>query len=1018
MKGHSPTPNGPRRNRMATICAFLAGLIVVHHVGAQSVGSAVSPTESPDTAELANRSLKLNFSTAPVVLRIELPAADTASQRSKAEARDHRPLQIGFPRAIPSEYRGDLSPLIDWTPLDDGSIAGAVSVTSPGAQALRAAIRAELGSGGEIRFFDGNTADGDTGQVSASQDFPVVIREDFYDDGEPEILWSPTVEGDTIGIEITLPSREALSDFSLSIEQVSHIYVPMESLGYVPKELECPNHIDVQCRVGSFSSNYDSAVARIDFVDDGYSYNCSGTLLNDSEADTFIPYFLTANHCVSTGTVARTVEARWFWQRASCGNASIDSRHTTTFGGTDLLETSVAQDSTLLQFKSSLPGELFYSGWSADPISHPTQVYGIHHPDGDVKKFSAGRTIRHRDGQVCEDPENDIGCFTVRDGIDVAWSDGTTELGSSGSGLFSGPYLIGALSGGDPGCTNSEDFYGSFQDFYPKISRWLGSDNTTPPTTSARTLPFVPPASNVEPQGFVRIINNSNRAGEVTITAIDDEGERHGPVTLSLEARAAQHFNSEDLEDGNPDKGLSEGVGKGDGNWRLKLETNLDIEHLAYIRTEDGFVTNMHEVAAEIPEGSNRYHVPFLNPGSNTAQVSKLRLINPGSGDASIEITGVDDDGRTLGPVSLDLDAGMARILTASELESGESPHTQLTGDLGDGTGKWRLSVSADRPIQVMSLLQLPSGHLTNLSRGQDGVSVPPPPPPGQPDLIVESPSADPATPSAGQLVLLSATVRNQGGTQSAATRLRFYRSSDATISRSDTALQDASVSALPPSGTSSSAISVTAPSASGTYYYGACVDEVSGESNTANNCSDAVRVVVSGGSRSCIVTLDRSGANETVSIRQSDARQTGIGTIADPFVVRARMDSQSDVDSYRIDLRQTSELYIVSVGGLDTEAVFLADNCTEVGTVVRDLGITFPNDFDPTNYNFAVVGDLSAGTYYLVVYEWERRVGPYALGVGVDNSSGGVGTGRLEPIEGWNSLIDRLDSDGVGGRN
>ena len=32
--------------------------------------------------------------------------------------------------------------------------------------------------------------------------------------------------------------------------------------------------------------------------------------------------------------------------------------------------------------------------------------------------------------------------------------------------------------------------------------------------------------------------------------------------------------------------------------------------------------------------------MPFLNPGSNTAQESKLRLINPGSGDASIEITG------------------------------------------------------------------------------------------------------------------------------------------------------------------------------------------------------------------------------------------------------------------------------------------------------------------------------------------------------------------------------------------
>lgn len=629
MKRDMPTWIGPGRVWTAITCASLTALIVAHHADAQSVDSAVSPAVSPDTAELANRSLKLDFSAAPVVLRIVLPAADAASQRSEAEARDHRPLQIGFPRAIPSDYRGDLSPLIDWTSLDDGSIAGAVSVTSPGAQALRAAIRAELGSGGEIRFFEGNAAEENTEQLTASQDFPVITREDFYENGEPEVLWSPTVEGDTIGIEITLPSREAVSDFSLSIEQVSHIYVPMGSLGDVPEELECPNHIDVQCRVGSFSSNYDSAVARIVYVENGGTYLCSGTLLNDAVDSTGIPYFLTANHCVSTGTVARTVEARWFHQLASCGGASTDSRGTTTHGGADLLETSVAQDSTLLRFKRSLPGGLRYSGWSADPVSHPTPVYGIHHPDGEVKKYSAGRTIGHADRTVCEDPENDIGCFTVRNGIRVTWSDGTTEGGSSGSGLFRGQHLVGALSGGRAGvCTNKTSTYGSFQDFYPKISRWLGRDTTTPPTTSARTLPFVTPASNVEQQGFVRIINNSNRAGEVTITAIDDNGRPADRVTLSLKALGAAHFNSQDLENGNPRKGLSGRAGDGDGNWRLNLETELEIEHLAYIRTADGFVTNMHEIAAEIPEGSNRYHVPFLNPGSNTDQQSKLRLIN------------------------------------------------------------------------------------------------------------------------------------------------------------------------------------------------------------------------------------------------------------------------------------------------------------------------------------------------------------------------------------------------------
>ena len=39
----------------------------------------------------------------------------------------------------------------------------------------------------------------------------------------------------------------------------------------------------------------------------------------------------------------------------------------------------------------------------------------------------------------------------------------------------------------------------------------------------------------------------------------------------------------------------------------------------------------------------------------------------------------------------------------------------------------------------------------------------------------------------------------------------------------------------------------LTAPR-SGTYYYGACVDAVSGESGTTNNCSRGVEVEVSGG--------------------------------------------------------------------------------------------------------------------------------------------------------------------------
>ena len=116
----------------------------------------------------------------------------------------------------------------------------------------------------------------------------------------------------------------------------------------------------------------------------------------------------------------------------------------------------------------------------------------------------------------------------------------------------------------------------------------------------------------------------------------------------------------------------------------------------------------------------------------------------------------------------------------------------------------------------------------------------------GAPDLVVQIPSVSDSSPNAGESFTLSATARNQGNGLSASTTLRYYRSTDATISTSDTAVGTDAVGGLAASGTSAESISLTAPSTAGTYYYGACVDPVSGESNSQNNCSTAVRVTVS----------------------------------------------------------------------------------------------------------------------------------------------------------------------------
>ena len=116
----------------------------------------------------------------------------------------------------------------------------------------------------------------------------------------------------------------------------------------------------------------------------------------------------------------------------------------------------------------------------------------------------------------------------------------------------------------------------------------------------------------------------------------------------------------------------------------------------------------------------------------------------------------------------------------------------------------------------------------------------------GGPDLIVQSPLASAVVLTSGQAFILNVTVHNQGDQQAAATMLRYYRSNNSTISASDTEVGTGSVDALDASATSEESIGLTA-SVGVERYYGACVESVSGESNTDNNCSSAVKITVSG---------------------------------------------------------------------------------------------------------------------------------------------------------------------------
>ena len=114
------------------------------------------------------------------------------------------------------------------------------------------------------------------------------------------------------------------------------------------------------------------------------------------------------------------------------------------------------------------------------------------------------------------------------------------------------------------------------------------------------------------------------------------------------------------------------------------------------------------------------------------------------------------------------------------------------------------------------------SSTATNCSRSVK-VTVPEP----QPDLVVGSASVDGSNLNTGDSFTLSATVSNAGDEQSAASTMRYYRSTDSTISSSDTQVGTDAVGALAASGTSAESISLT------------------DESDTTNNCSGALSITV-----------------------------------------------------------------------------------------------------------------------------------------------------------------------------
>lgn len=250
------------------------------------------------------------------------------------------------------------------------------------------------------------------------------------------------------------------------------------------KSLPC--HEDVMCWSSIVDSAARDAVGVIGFIDSGslFACNCSGTLLNDLDDATVVPYFLTAYHCLHTQAQVDDSEVVWGWQRDECGGLVPDFYDLeSNLGGTLLAtnDTDDGNDMSFIRLNGSVQPGVALAGWTTEDID---DGYGIHHPAGDLKSF-----VWLDDEDEC--PFCDA-CGDLFDYDYFTMEIGLTEGGSSGSGLFNiDGQLNGQLRGRCcvvPACADGEflcedvdeynSYYGEFEETYPQISYWLSLGGT------------------------------------------------------------------------------------------------------------------------------------------------------------------------------------------------------------------------------------------------------------------------------------------------------------------------------------------------------------------------------------------------------------------------------------------------------------------------------------------------------------------------------------------------------------
>jgi len=206
-------------------------------------------------------------------------------------------------------------------------------------------------------------------------------------------LWTPSVSGPELTLVVLIPRGSVTADFTVTrIAELFKLDSAGDPIAGQVQEADPSCMEDAACVSDSTFDSVDgvgTSMAHLHYMKEGSSYACSGGLITDTVEGSDRPLFLTANHCISTQSVASSLEAYWDYKSSYCGGPDPSHNDVPRTNGATLLVTGASNDFSLLEL-NSVPSGRWFMGWNANEsaVKAGTRLHRLAYSEGSGQKYA------------------------------------------------------------------------------------------------------------------------------------------------------------------------------------------------------------------------------------------------------------------------------------------------------------------------------------------------------------------------------------------------------------------------------------------------------------------------------------------------------------------------------------------------------------------------------------------------------------------------------------------------------